>query len=190
MLASVRALVIVGLQAIGFSCWRRHDLRFRQAAAAAIWVLVAIAPVFSLFFVGPFLEGARYVYLSAAAFSILLAVLAGTAAGLIARPGRGRRLAFASIVVVVVGSAVPATMADLERWRRAASTRDTVLEVVRSNSDRLDCTTFTVQGSADSIDGAYVFRNGLREALELRDRTPPVPCRVLGAEGKVVVLLQ
>ena len=188
MLASVRALTIVGLLASGFFGWRRRDLRFRQAAAAAIWVLVAIAPVFSLFFVGPFLEGARYVYLPAAAFSILLAVLAGTAAGWIARPGGGRRLAFASIVVVVVGSAVPATMTDLERWRRAASTRDTVLEVVRSNGNRLDCTTFTVQGSADSIDGAYVFRNGLREALELRDRTPPVPCRVVGADGNVVVL--
>jgi hypothetical protein len=189
-LATVRALAIVGLLASAFSCWRRGDLRFRQAAAAAIWVLVAIAPVFSLFFVGPFLEGARYVYLPAAAFSILLAVLAGTAADWIARPGGGRLLAFASIIAVVVVSAVPSAIADLERWRRAAASRDTVLEVVRDSLDRLACTSFTVQGSADTIDGAYVFRNGLREALGLRDRTPPVPCRVVGADGTAVVLAE
>ena len=189
-LAAVRAVAIVGLLASAFHCWRRRDRRFHQAAAAAIWVPVSIAPVFSLFYIGPNLEGARYVYLSAAAFSILLAVLAGAAAGWIARAGGGRQLAFASIVVVVAGSAAPATIADLGRWRRAAAARDTVLEVARRSLDRLECTTFSVEGGADNIDGAYVFRNGLVEALGLRERTPPVPCRVVGSDGEVVVLAE
>ena len=187
-LALLRALAIVGLLAAAIHRWGRRDLRFRQAIAAAVWVLAATAPVFSLFFVGPNLEGARYVYLSAAAFSILLAVMAGTAAEWLGGQVRSRGVILAAIVAIVVGSAVPATIADLERWRRAASIRDTVLETVRRNLDRLECTTFTVEGTGDGIDGAYVFRNGLREALALRERTPPVSCRVAGVDGKIVVL--
>jgi len=188
LLASVRALAIVALLGTALSRWRRRDLRFRQAVAGALWVLVAIAPVFAFFFVGPNLEGARYVYLPAAAFSILLAVLAGTAANWIARPGRGRLFTFAAIVAGVVGSAAPATIADLQRWRQAASTRDAILGSLRSDPDRLNCTTFTAEGRADSIDGAYVFRNGLRQALGRGESTPSLPCRVVVAEGKVEVV--
>jgi hypothetical protein len=187
-LALLRALTIVALLTAGIHRWGRRDPRFRQAVAAALWVVAGAAPAFSLFFVGPNLEGARYVYLSAAGFSILLAVFAGTAAELIVRRERHRRFALTAIAAIVAGSAAPAILADLERWQRAASTRDAVLNVVRSEAGRLNCTTFTPEGPADSSEGAYVFRNGLKEALDQRESTPSVPCRVAGAEGKIVVL--
>ena len=44
--------------------WRRSDDRARRDLRLALWVLASIAPVFNLFFVGPTLEGSRYLYLA------------------------------------------------------------------------------------------------------------------------------
>jgi hypothetical protein len=76
--AFARSVVIVGLIAAGVSIWGRGDAAFRRALVFATWVLLAVLPVFSLFYVSPTLEGSRYVYLSSAGFSLLLAVLIGT----------------------------------------------------------------------------------------------------------------
>ena len=76
--AFARSVVIVGLIAVGVSTWGRGDAAFRRALVFAAWVLLAVLPVFSLFYVSPTLEGSRYVYLSSAGFSLLLAVLIGT----------------------------------------------------------------------------------------------------------------
>ena len=74
-LALMRAVSILALAAAAFSRWRRDDATFRGVAACAVWVLAGVLPAFSLFYVGPQLEGARYVYLPAAGFTILLALL-------------------------------------------------------------------------------------------------------------------
>jgi hypothetical protein len=76
--AFTRSVVIVGLIAAGVSVWGRGDAAFRRALVFAAWVLLAVLPVLSLFYVSPTLEGSRYVYLSSAGFSLLLATLIGT----------------------------------------------------------------------------------------------------------------
>jgi hypothetical protein len=81
--ALARSLVIVGLIAAGISVWGRRDAPFRRAVVFAAWVLLAVLPVFSLFYVSPTLEGSRYVYLSSAGFALLLATLIGTASRLL-----------------------------------------------------------------------------------------------------------
>ncbi len=187
-LALSRALVIVSLMAAAFYQWRRHDQDFRKAVACTAWVLVAVLPVFSLFYVGPNLEGARYVYLSAAGFSLLLAILAGTATHL---AGALRRRVILVIVVGLLAAPLVASISsDLHRWQRAADVRDVLLARVKDDVDRLKCTTFTVDGDADSVSGAYVFRHGLTEALALPSRSPAVPCRITAAGDNVVVQLQ
>ncbi len=55
--------------------WRGDRARVWRASALALSVLVSVAPVYSLFDVSPTLEGARYLYLPAAAWSILIAAL-------------------------------------------------------------------------------------------------------------------
>jgi hypothetical protein len=44
------------------------------------------------------------------------------------------------------------------------------------------------EGTADSSEGAYVLRNGLKEAVGVRDGSPAVSCRVVGSNGKVTVV--
>jgi hypothetical protein len=59
ILAFARAALVLVLLAAAFATWRRRDAGFRQAAAAAAWTIVGALPVFSLFYVGPWLEGSR-----------------------------------------------------------------------------------------------------------------------------------
>ena len=142
--------------------------------------------VFSLFYVGPNLEGARYVYLPAAD-SHPVRNSRRHSGGLDGAPGPRKPFHVPGARGCHrIGAA--ATTADLARWRRAASTRDTILAIVRGDLDRLNCTTFSAEGIADNIEGAYVLRNGVTEALDLRNRTPAGRCRLVEADGRVVVL--
>jgi hypothetical protein len=52
-------------------------------------------------------------------------------------------------------------------WRQAADLRDRVLTDARSAIERAGCARPTFSGVPDSVDGAYVFRNGFSEALAI-----------------------
>ena len=169
----MRAVSILALAAAAFSRWRRDDATFRAVAACAVWVLAGVLPAFSLFYVGPHLEGARYVYLPAAGFTILLALLVGLAANRVAVPARPAAIGLMTAVLAV--PFLPAIASDLRRWEAAAAVRQDVLAGVADQVARAGCTTFAAEGDADSVFGAYVFRHGLKEALGLPEAAPP--CR-------------
>jgi hypothetical protein len=180
--ALLRSIAILALVAAAFFSWRRSDETFRTAAACAGWVLAAILPVFSLFYIGPQLEGARYLYLPAAGFVILLALLIGIALDRVGPRWRG-----GAIGLLTAGLAVPilpAIRSDIGRWQAAAATRQDVLERVADQADRWACTTFTAEGQADSVSGAYVFRHGLAEALDRQRGDSEVRCRVVMRTGE------
>ena len=132
-----------------------------------IAAFVAVLPVYSLLFVTPDLENARYLYLSTAFWVIALVALVSPLDGL--TPGRVLVLA-AAIAVGVVGVQV-----HLTSWRDAAQVREQVLAAAANTLKTARCSPVSFVGAPDSVRGAYVFRNGLSEAILFRTGTVPAP---------------
>jgi hypothetical protein len=166
-----------GTAALGYvalvldAAWRRSDDRHALAAPASLvaWILASVAPVYSYFFITGDLAGSRYLYLASAGWSVLLAMLMTDAAS---RVGLGA-------AVLVCAAMAGTTRINIRSWTAAAATRDQVLKVVGTRLPS-GCPTVWVDHAPDSVDGAYVFRNGLAEALMplVLDAHAPEPCRV------------
>jgi hypothetical protein len=189
--ALVRAFVIVGLLIAGFVSWRRGDAAFRRATALAAWVFLAVLPVLSLFHVSPTLEGSRYVYLPAVGFAMLLASLMGATARTASR--NSAPVLIGALFLVFVAPTVRPLGAEIGRWNEAARLRDAILGQVAEDADLARCRSFTAAALVDNVEGAYVFRNGLDEALGARrgagstGREPTDRCRVSWQGDRVVV---
>lgn len=134
--------------------WRGSRRRLLVAGALGLWVLVSIAPVYSMFDVSGTLQGSRYVYLAAAGWSILMATLL--------LPARSRLDLF--LVVAACGIGVIGVRLNLVPWTRAAAMRDEVLSAVE-RARASGCNDVWIRNVPDSVQGAYVFRNGLAEAI-------------------------
>jgi hypothetical protein len=189
--ALIRALVIVGLLIAGFLSWRRDDAACRRAAALAAWVVLAVLPVLSLLHVSPTLEGSRYVYLPAVGFAMLLASLMAALART-ASPDSAPVLIGALFLVFAAPSVRPLG-AEIGRWHDAARLRDAILGQVARDADFARCRSFTAEALVDNVDGAYVFRNGLEQALGARrgggstGREPTNRCQVSWLGDRIVV---
>ena len=185
----VRALLIVGLLGVAFALWRR-GAAVKRAAVFAAWVLVGVLPVFSLFHVSGTLEGSRYLYLPAAGFSLFLAALARNAANLAGERMLTPTVATAAALLVV--PAVTAAPSELARWTDAARLRDNILMSYVRVMPSASCGSVVTEGDADTINGAYVLRNGFLQALadlgaEVDPSGPSTPrCRVSWTEHLVV----
>ena len=123
-----------------------------QLLALSVWILSSVAPVATMLFVADDLEGSRYLYLGAVAWSIMIAV--------VVRPFR--TVARATVIAPLLIVSVIATQAQQSPWLEAARERDRVLDAFRR--DELGCRPTVVRGLPDAIRGAYVFRNGFAEA--------------------------
>ena len=160
-LALVAVVALTLLLSHTFLTSRRTDVPFHRAVRLALWALAAVAPVFTYFFISPQLEGSRYVYLAECGWALLAADLMRTAADRVA----WRELAF----VCATGAAIFVSTITLERelgiWRRAADLRDRVLTDARTSIVKGRCEVAHFVDVPDSVEGAYVFRNGFREAL-------------------------
>ena len=170
LVAVGRSLAIVGLLFLGLATWTRQADRFRAGLAASAWVLIAILPVFTLFHVADDLQGSRYLYLPGVGFALLLAVLAGQAAALTSRPLAPAVLA--GVALVLMTPSLPAIRFEEARWKEAARARDAILGGIEQRAPIDGCGSFAAEGLADNVDGAYVFRNGLPQALAARRRPP------------------
>ena len=129
----------------------------RLAVGAVVWVLAAAAPVFTWFFVGPDLQGSRYVYLASAAWSMLIAV-----AVVPARPAGAARAVWLGVIVWLAFSAI-AVRSHLEHWTSAGRARDAALAAALRADPSCGPTPGLVPPQ-DDVSGAYVFRNGFAEA--------------------------
>lgn len=158
-----RAWLIVALVAVAALTWRRETPAFRRAIVAGGWVFLAVVPVWSYFHVAANLEGGRYLYLPAAGFALLLAVLGGGTARLL--PGYLRVPALGSIVVALAVPPAVAIPDEVIRWHEAANVRDAIVREAVAHPSLASCGSFLAAGQADNVRGAYVFRNGLAEAL-------------------------
>jgi hypothetical protein len=161
--AFIRSAMLIALATIALLTWRTRSVSLRHALASAAWVLIGILPVFSLFYVGPSLEGSRYLYLSAAGFALLVPVLAGAAASQC--PWALRAPAFVAAMLVVALPVFPAFRYEVRRWQEAARARDAILTRAAGEPALLRCESFVASAAADNVDGAFVFHNGLAQAL-------------------------
>ena len=127
---------------------------------SAAWVLLAVAPVYSMFFVSADLQGSRYLYLPACGWAILLSALLLDSSR--AAPARLGLLMTAALALMWAGG----TRLHLADWEGASRLRDRVLASADSQLRRTDCGMVHFTGIPDSVGGAYVFRNGFLEAIE------------------------
>jgi hypothetical protein len=145
--------------------WRRSERRVRRDVRLSLWVLASVAPVFSFFFVGPTLEGSRYLYLAACAWTLVVADLIDAMSKRVQHRARVFGAAIAAIVVIFTVS----VQREIGVWRQAAELRDHVLAGARRAIDREGCVQPIFSDVPDSVNGAYVFRNGFSEALAAPD---------------------
>jgi hypothetical protein len=150
--------------------WRLPDaFAFSTMLRCLAAVFVAVLPAYSILFVTPDLENARYLYLSTAFWSIALIGLVATPRGLGVAP-----LLLVSAAVIVGAAGV---QIQLQPWREAARLRERVLQAAIDALHLSTCSTTSLAGAPDSVRGAYVFRNGLADAIVLRTGARPVPGR-------------
>jgi len=129
----------------------------RVAIFGLAWVILGVAPVYSLFFVSDTLEGSRYLYLPSAGWSVLLASAMPPFAST-----RGRLVGWALCGLAAL-CAVGA-YGHVAPWRRAAWERERILTAAMETPVS-GCTPAAFVGATDNVSGAYVFRNGLAPAL-------------------------
>ena len=146
--------------------WRGNDVAAPATIARClIAVIVAVLPVYSILFITPDLENARYLYLSTAFWVVALVGLAGPSGRLTSAP---MLILMSAVVVGVVGVQI-----HLASWREAARLRERVLSSAADVLGAAPCKTVSFGGAPDSVRGAYVFRNGLSEAIAMRTNAVP-----------------
>ncbi len=175
-------LVVLLLVHAGLT-WRRADGRLQRDLRLGLWVLASIAPVFTLFYVGPTLEGSRYLYLASCAWSLVLADLIAS----VSERFSYRPLVFRASVAVIAFVFAVSVQREVAVWRQAADLRDRVLADAHAAIDRAGCVQAAFTSVPDSVSGAYVFRNGFPEAIGTTSTDPnaaPADCRFAWVDGR------
>lgn len=121
------------------------------------WVTIGALPTLGQFYVSPTLEGSRYLYLPAVGLALVLS-------GSITVPVRRIWLP-AVALMVTVGMYVGALREEQAIWRQAAATRDQLLTQAQMKVRSDKCRTIQVSDAPDNVRGAFVFREGLTDAM-------------------------
>jgi hypothetical protein len=167
-IAALAAVLLVLLFAAFFAARRIEAPAFLPGAAA--WILVAVLPVAPILFVAPDLQGSRYLYLAGPAWA---ALLCGVAARV---PARLRPFAAAALATLIAVSAW-GVRRHLEPWQAAGAAREAVLAAAAAERRLAGCRAISLAELPDTVDGAYVFRNGAPEAfarlgIDVQDAAP------------------
>ncbi len=137
--------------------WGRHG-GWRSLSTAA-WVVAGAAPVLAYFFVAPDLSGSRYAYLPLVGWSLLVAETARHQGSSIAS-----RAATAWVLGLVV-LCVAGGQRRIDAYVAAAALRDRVLDGATQVAGASACQTVVLSEVPSVSEGAYVWRNGLPEAM-------------------------
>ncbi len=132
-------------------------------ARALLWILIAIAPAWPILVIPGDLQASRYVYLAGVGWAFALVIAASTGAS---RASLARWPMLALGVLIVIFAA--ATRAHLWHWQDAAAERDAAVTAIVHAQQVRACPDVAIANPPDSVRGAYVFRNGLFEALAAR----------------------
>jgi hypothetical protein len=132
----------------------------RTAIVMAAWCLLATLPPITLFFVAPDLQGSRYLYLASIGYAGLVVTLTSHYRGSVA----ARLFSLGAPTFLIIGG-IAGVIWHLGPWQDAAAMRDRIIAAAAANVQVQRCDHPTFQDLPDSVRGAYVFRNGGREAL-------------------------
>ena len=147
--------------------WSADGRDARLLIALGLWIVVTVVPLASMLFVSDDLQGSRYLYAGSAAWAILTVTLLRWLPN---------RLADVLVGALLVGF-VLALRVHLDPWLAAAAERDRVLALFQQAN--LGCSPTSATELPDHVQGAYVFRNGFREAVStLAPSVPGEPCVV------------
>jgi hypothetical protein len=156
--------VLVVSAALLLRIWAGHSggssAEAGQFAALTVgvgWVAISAAPLLLQFYVSPTLQGSRYLYLPAVGFSLVISA---------SLAGRPRRVVVPAVgILILLFVYVGALRNERHIWRQAARTRDAVLAQAEASVKAVRCRTLEVLDPPDSFRGAFVFREGIAEAL-------------------------
>jgi len=141
-----------------FALSRGPRSRLKQVAAATVWIVIAITPVFPILYIAPDLQASRYLYLAAPAWALLLVTSAASALP------RWRPMAIGLLWTVAVLGCVGVRL-HLKPWSAASALRDQIIATAATNREIQKCPTVMIDRLPDSLEGAYVFRNDADKAL-------------------------
>lgn len=137
------------------------------------WIMIASVPVLTDFYVSPSLAGSRYLYLPCA--GLAFAVSSAFAPGRKADRGRLHDYVAVASVLMLLATWGMGLVQERGVWREAARVRDNLLGDARDASSAAGCRALTVVDAPDNVRGAYVFREGLAQALEPLSAGPTGP---------------
>jgi hypothetical protein len=177
VLAVAFVAVLPPLLTLGASTWHHRPNAARRALSFAAWILAGVAPLLTMMFVAPDLQGSRYLYLPSAAWSLFIADLLPI--GLWPRDALMKAIAGALLIACVI-----ATRAHVAHWVVAGQLRDAALARIKNQLQSCGNNRLTVP---QHYRGAYVFVNGLSEALQLNGVTATAgPSGSANASGCVI----
>ena len=153
-----------------------------------LWVTLSVVPVYAYLFIADNLQGSRYLYLAAVGWSLLLVELVRMSFD--QQKERGRTVALITLSVLIATGAMDSRR-HLRPWEEAALLRDQVLSSAVERLQTTECRSAVFQDVPDSLEGAYVFRNGFGQALErvtgrgeVLKGSPDSHCQFRWAEGE------
>ena len=158
VIAVTIVIAVIVAFVIGAIGWAERPASARRAIGGALWILAGVSPLLTNLFVGPDLQGARYLYLPGVAWALMIAD------ALPMERATTRIASIAGIAILLAMSGL-ATRAHVAHWTAAAELRDRTLEDIAARA--ATCGTATIAVPADHR-GAYVFVNGLTEALRMK----------------------
>ena len=168
-------LVVAVMAAAG----RPSRVGFWTVNRCGLWVIASVMPVYAYLFISDSMQGSRYLYLGSVGWILLLIQITQTSFHHHVRGGRAATLLLLSGLTAMwaVG-----TRQLLNPWVQAADLRDRVISSAIEQIQTTPCQSAIFAQLPDSLDGAYVFRNGfwgaLSQATDTMDlelnRLPPI----------------
>jgi hypothetical protein len=165
-----------------FVAWRPTATSRRFALLGLAWTVIAAAPAIGYLFIGPDLDGSRYLYLPCAGWAFFVAAAAG-------RPQRiGPRLALLGLCAIVAVPVLLERQRLIGQWTDAARQRDEILSAATEAAREQQCGEVIVAGLPPRYRTAQLFNNGFAEALALMrgPATGTRSCQFAWSGGRLV----
>ena len=129
--------------------------KIKQSGLALVAFMLALLPAAPIFHIEADHEGTRLLYFPIA----ILVVMLGIAELRIKRIGNA-----ISVVLIIFWAMI--SVINGRSWSKASIQRDYALNAMRSSQERFNSNSTVMVDSYDTFHGAYVFRNGLKQAAE------------------------
>ena len=130
-----------------------------------VWCVVAAAPTLGLLFIGPYLDGSRYLYLAALGW--------GLALGGVLEALWSHRVLRSAAIAVIASLCVAAAVEQQRRltdWLGAAAERDRIIadasRLAKEGAKDAQCGSISASNLPPRFRGAQLFTNGFAEAID------------------------